>query len=356
MTLRPRGFDLLLQPPLEARQARLLDVFAVGHVGQALARADDTEEVLDLLVVGNELVVGDGPVLAEPVAARRLEVVVGHTDGDPAPGQEPSAHVPPADPEIGVARVGVGVLSVVHEQERFVHRVERVPRLFVLPFEKGLHSGERQEVQIEAAALVEPRLLEIGPGLQYQHLEARARPTPWPRTLRWRRNPLRSRHTSSRAYRPPRTLALSLSHPPCGARLLSHDDARSRRRPPSSGPPRPTSGCPRARSTERSRNRTDAASRRTPATSPHRGRSRRCGRSSLARAHQCTASCRARPSSVGWRRRSGCLWRVRSEWRHRAPGWRRSGRCPARRGGSDRGWRRSAGRRWLRSFSMVSGL
>ena len=107
-----RALHRLAQHHLRRVQPGRALELAVGQVLEALGVAGDAEVEVDLVVVGGDVGVGDGPVLAEAVAALRLEVVVGKAEGQAAPdvGLAPQA----AGPHPGVLRARVGVVLLVH--------------------------------------------------------------------------------------------------------------------------------------------------------------------------------------------------------------------------------------------------
>ena len=85
-----------------------------GSVGQPFGVAADPQQAVHPIVVGGHVGVGDGPVLAEAVAALGLEVVVRQAQGQPPPQVGLAAQH--AGPHPGVARAGVGVVLLVDEQ------------------------------------------------------------------------------------------------------------------------------------------------------------------------------------------------------------------------------------------------
>src|SRR6059036_2295173 len=155
-----------------------------------LAPYFDKVEV-DLVVIGRQVRVGDGPILAVAVMGFGLEVVVGQAEGQAAPdvGLAPQA----ADPHPGVTGAGVGVLFLVHQD---VLDVVRAPpsadvRVHVLESralgvgrlaDRVLVEGEvvRSRWGVAAArVIVRPlhraQLLLDGqllPGLEHEHLQA----------------------------------------------------------------------------------------------------------------------------------------------------------------------------------------
>src|SRR6266581_4405888 len=66
--------DLVLEPPLRAVHAHRGMELAVGQLVDALWHPGDADVVLDQLVVGDEVLVGEGPVLAEAVEGGGLHV------------------------------------------------------------------------------------------------------------------------------------------------------------------------------------------------------------------------------------------------------------------------------------------
>src|SRR5690606_21629044 len=80
-----------------ARRGGRMEV-AVGVVLQPLVAAEDANQVVDVVVVRLEVVVGDGPVVAESVAGLSLEIVGAETERDASPVIGPAPHHPGAPP------------------------------------------------------------------------------------------------------------------------------------------------------------------------------------------------------------------------------------------------------------------
>ena len=114
-----RALHRLPQHHLRRVESRRALELAVGQVREALGVAGDAEVEVDLVVVGGDVGVGDGPVFAEAVAALRLEVVVGKTQGQPAPDVRLASQAAGSHPGVLGARVGV-VLLVHHDVLRVV--------------------------------------------------------------------------------------------------------------------------------------------------------------------------------------------------------------------------------------------
>ena len=82
---------------------------AVRRILQAFLRAEDADQFLGLVVVGRQVVVGDGPVEAFAVAAVRLEIVGAHAQRDAAVVVGAAAQHARAIPhELAARRAGVG--------------------------------------------------------------------------------------------------------------------------------------------------------------------------------------------------------------------------------------------------------
>src|ERR1019366_2831407 len=71
---------LLDEALVGARRGRGLET-PVGSVFQAFGGAEDADQFLGLVVVRRQVVVGDGPVEAFPIAAVGLEIVWAHAEG-----------------------------------------------------------------------------------------------------------------------------------------------------------------------------------------------------------------------------------------------------------------------------------
>src|SRR4029077_9944978 len=83
----------------------------VGKVGEIFFDAGDAEIEIDFVVVGSDIAVVDGPILAEAVAAFGFEVVVGEAEGEASPNIGFSAETAGADP--GVVGAGEGIFAFV---------------------------------------------------------------------------------------------------------------------------------------------------------------------------------------------------------------------------------------------------
>ena len=81
--LEPVGRGLDEQLVAARARRRLKD--AIGLVGQVLDRAEDPDELIDLVVIRLEVVVADWPVVAEPVDAPAAEIVRAESQRDPPP-------------------------------------------------------------------------------------------------------------------------------------------------------------------------------------------------------------------------------------------------------------------------------
>src|SRR5467141_91902 len=84
---------------------------AVGKVGEIFFDAGDAEIEIDLVVVGSDVAVADGPIFAVAVAALGLEVVIGEAEGQASPNIGFSAETASADP--GVVGAGEGIFAFV---------------------------------------------------------------------------------------------------------------------------------------------------------------------------------------------------------------------------------------------------
>jgi hypothetical protein len=93
--------DRLLEHLLAAGQRHRRQELAVGLDLEPLAAPAHADEALDLVVEGRELGVGDRLVVAEAVAARRLEVPVAHPVRLAPPHDGAPADLVAADPPEG---------------------------------------------------------------------------------------------------------------------------------------------------------------------------------------------------------------------------------------------------------------
>ena len=113
--------ELVLDPglelPLHAPQAHRRVEPAVGQLVDAFGQPGDPDVVLDEVVVGRDVVVAEGPVVAEAVVGGGLEVDVGEAVALSAPHVRPPAHhLHAALPgERLAARGRVGLFDVVAE-------------------------------------------------------------------------------------------------------------------------------------------------------------------------------------------------------------------------------------------------
>ena len=100
----------LLDEQLIAARARGREKHAVRIVGELFAGAEDPDQAIDGVVVGREVVVGDGPVVAQAVDRLAAEVIGSEAEGDPSPVVGAAAEhtgAPPA--ELGAGGDGVGL-------------------------------------------------------------------------------------------------------------------------------------------------------------------------------------------------------------------------------------------------------
>ena len=87
MAVGPFGLHCLFQFLLKPAQAGALDVFAIRKVGNSVGGSDYPQEFFDLVVIRSQVLVRDGPVLADAVETGNLEVVIRHPHRDAAPGK-----------------------------------------------------------------------------------------------------------------------------------------------------------------------------------------------------------------------------------------------------------------------------
>src|SRR5437763_4311996 len=90
----------LLDQQLVAARARRRLKHAVRLIGEVLFAAEQADQPVDLVVLGGDIVVRDGPVVAQAIAALPLEVVRAEAERVPAPvvgAAAPHAARPPAE-------------------------------------------------------------------------------------------------------------------------------------------------------------------------------------------------------------------------------------------------------------------
>src|ERR1035438_344394 len=91
---------------------------AVGKVRQVFFYAGDSEIEVHLVVVGGDIAVADGPILAKAVAVFGLEIVVGEAEGEAAPDVGLAAEAAGAHP--GIVCAGEGVFAFVDHDVFYV--------------------------------------------------------------------------------------------------------------------------------------------------------------------------------------------------------------------------------------------
>ena len=98
-------------------QGRL--VVAVGQLGQPIALAVHLQQGLQLAVPGVEVGVADRPAVAVAIALRRCKFEIRQPQGDAAPGEALTSHLPAAAPEEGAIHWrAVGVIDLVDVELR----------------------------------------------------------------------------------------------------------------------------------------------------------------------------------------------------------------------------------------------
>ena len=137
---------LLDQPLVGARGGRRLED-AVGLVFQPLARAEQPDHLVELVVVGLDVVVGEGPVVAQPVAAAPLEVPGTEAQRDAAPVVRASSeHARPPPEELLALGHRVGLALQVPAAEATVELPERLQAGAGAPPRGGVGPGEHRAV------------------------------------------------------------------------------------------------------------------------------------------------------------------------------------------------------------------
>src|SRR5262245_8151604 len=87
----PGFFDATLQDRLAAQHRLRLLKYAVGQLRQSLFRAHYADQLIDAVVVGLYVGVGDRPVIAVSVVPGGFEIVIAQPQRDAAPDQSASA-------------------------------------------------------------------------------------------------------------------------------------------------------------------------------------------------------------------------------------------------------------------------
>src|SRR5688500_11440867 len=105
--------DGLLEQHLAAIELDWPLVDAVRQLRQILRRPRDAEKTIDFVVVRRHVGVPDWPVLAEAVAALRLEVVIRQPQCDPAPDVGLAAEHARTHPRVRCA--GIWMLALVDD-------------------------------------------------------------------------------------------------------------------------------------------------------------------------------------------------------------------------------------------------
>src|SRR4029077_847355 len=86
---------------------------AVGEVRKIFFYAGNAEVEIDLVVIGSDIAVADGPILAEAVAVFGFEVVVGEAESEASPDIGFTTEAAGANP--GVVRAGERILALVDD-------------------------------------------------------------------------------------------------------------------------------------------------------------------------------------------------------------------------------------------------
>ena len=137
---------LLDQPLVGARGGRRLED-AVGLVLQPFVAAEQADHLVELVVVRLDVVVGDGPVVAQPIAAAALEVPGAEAQGDAAPVvRAPSEHARPPPEELLALGHRVRLALEVPTAQAAVELPERLLPGSGAPPRRGVGPGEHRPV------------------------------------------------------------------------------------------------------------------------------------------------------------------------------------------------------------------
>ena len=154
----------LLDQQLVAARLRRREEHSVRLVGEVFLAAEDPDQPVDLVVIGRDVGVRDGPIVAQPVAGFALEVVRTEAQRDPAPvvGSAPD-HAGPPPAERGAGRARVRLAGDLPTADAGVELAERT-LLRGLPAARRLVGpGEHRRVR---------RVIPGSAGLEQNHVRA----------------------------------------------------------------------------------------------------------------------------------------------------------------------------------------
>jgi hypothetical protein len=123
---RKFALDGFLQNPLAAGHRHRRQKLAVGQLRQIFIRAADPDEILDLVVIGFEILVTERPRFTVAIALGSFEIVIAQAIRLATPGDRTPANLTSANPpERLVFRSRVRVVNIVNEEVMavFIRRV-----------------------------------------------------------------------------------------------------------------------------------------------------------------------------------------------------------------------------------------
>src|SRR5450755_180533 len=110
-------FDHLFGKHTSAREMHGRQELAIRHLLQPLIRGTHTHVTFDVVIIGRQVFVADGPILLISIAAGGFELIVGIAIALPAPTVGLTTDLAAANPHERLIRwKGIGVFAVVNEE------------------------------------------------------------------------------------------------------------------------------------------------------------------------------------------------------------------------------------------------
>src|SRR5712671_2094854 len=109
--------DGVLHDELAARHFHGRQEFAVGQLRKTFRLAAHSDEILDIVIPGSDVLISNGPVSSESFAHVGFKIEIAPAIGLTAPDDGTSPNLPSADPQERLIFIGgVGVLFIVDEK------------------------------------------------------------------------------------------------------------------------------------------------------------------------------------------------------------------------------------------------